>query len=100
MQNKKNFSSLSDILKKYKAEDTDKYISKEFQKYGYDLAQELGDSSNISLYIKLAKNTPRGIIESARSFVSDAENVKSKPALFMWKLSQLKKKVATKDERK
>lgn len=88
---KKNFTSLGDMLSKYKTEDEDKYISREFQKYGYDLAQEMGDPGNISLYIKLSKDTPRGLIERARSFVSDANNVKSKPALFMWKLTQLRK---------
>lgn len=86
------------MLSKYKTEDEDKYISREFQKYGYDLAKEMEDMSNISLYIKLSKDTPRGLIESARSFVSDAKNVKSKPALFMWKLTQLKKQVKKKNE--
>ena len=69
----------------------DRYISREFQKYGYDLATELGDLKNRSLYIKLAKETPRGLIEAAKNFVKDAYQVKSKPKLFMWKLSELKK---------
>ena len=47
---------IGSILKKFKS-DEDKYISQEFQKYGYDLAQELGDPKNISMYIKLAKIT-------------------------------------------
>ena len=81
---------VGDFIKKYKLDDTDKYISREFQKYGYDLAQELGDPESVSLYIKLAKETPRGLLESARSFVRDAYNVESKPKLFMWKLKQLK----------
>lgn len=95
---KKNFTSLGDMMSKYKTEDEDKYVSREFQKYGYDLAQEMGDSKNISLYIKLSKDTPRGLIERARSFVSDANNVKSKPALFMWKLTQLKQELKKKNE--
>jgi len=81
---------IGDILKKFDS-DKDKYISQEFQKYGYDLAQELGDPKNVSLYIKLAKITPRGILETARNFIKDAYQVKSKPALFLWKLSQLNK---------
>jgi len=89
---KKGFTKIDDVLKKYKTDDRDKYISQEFQKYGYDLAQELGDPKNVSLYIKLAKDTPRGLMESARSFVKDAQNVKSRPALFLWKLTQLRKK--------
>lgn len=82
---------IGDTLKKYKLDDTDKYISREFQKYAYDLAQELGDMSHKSLYMRLAKNTPRILLEKARSFVKDAENARSKGRLFMWKLSELKK---------
>jgi len=89
----KNFSTVSDVLKRFKS-DEDKYISREFQKYGYDLAKELGDLKNKSLYIKLAKETSRGYLETARNFVKDAYKVRSKPKLFMWKLSQLKNKKA------
>ncbi|OGM15712.1 hypothetical protein A2V56_05585 [Candidatus Woesebacteria bacterium RBG_19FT_COMBO_42_9] len=81
---------VSDILKKF-ISDEDKYISREFQKYGYELAKDLDDLDNRSLYIKLAKEVPRGLLESARNFVSDAYNVKSKAKLFMWKLAQLRK---------
>jgi radical SAM superfamily enzyme YgiQ (UPF0313 family) len=81
---------ISDVLNKYKLDDTDKYVSREFQKYAFDLAQELGDIPHKSLYMKLAKETPRGLLESARSFVKDAQNARSKGRLFMWKLKQLK----------
>lgn len=81
---------VSDVLTKYKLDDTDKYVSREFQKYAYDLAIELGDLPHKSLYMKLAKETPRGLMETARSFVRDAQNAKSKGRLFMWKLAQLK----------
>ena len=86
---KSGFSTIGDVLVDLDS-DEDKYISREFQKYGYELAKELGDLKNKSLYIKMAKETPRGYLESARSFVKDANNVKSKPRLFMWKLQQLK----------
>ena len=93
MKNKSNkskgFSSIGYVLKDFKS-DEDKYISREFQKYGYELAKELGDLKNKSLYIKLAKENTRGLLENARNFVKDAMNVKSKPRLFMWKLQQLK----------
>lgn len=85
---KGDFTKVGDLLSKYKIEE-DKYISREFQQYGYDLAVELNDLKNKSLYIKMAKTYPRGFIEAARSFVKDANNVKSKPKLFMWKLKQL-----------
>ncbi len=86
----KNFSKISDIVNKYKFEDKDKFISVEFQKYGYDLAVELGDMPHKALYIKLAKTTPRNLLEDARSFVKDATNARSKGRLFMWKLKELK----------
>lgn len=87
---KSDFAQIKGVLDKYKVEDDDKYISREFQIYGYELAKELDDMRHKALYIKLAKETPRGLIESARSFVSDATNAKSKGKLFMWKLKQLK----------
>ena len=82
---------VGDIVKKYKLDNTDKYISRGFQKYAYDLAVELDDLGHKSLYMKLAKETPRILLEKARSFVKDAVNAKSKGKLFMWKLSELKK---------
>jgi hypothetical protein len=84
------FSKISDTLSKYKLEDRDKYISAEFQKYAYDLAVELGDLSHKSLYMKLAKTTPRSVLDEARTFVKDAYNAKSKGRLFMWKLKQIR----------
>lgn len=78
------------VSKKFDPIDTDKYVSKEFQKYAYELAKELDDLPHKSLYMRLAKTTPRGLMESARTFVKDATNAKSKGRLFMWKLKQLK----------
>ncbi|MBU0572734.1 hypothetical protein KKH23_02650 [Patescibacteria group bacterium] len=94
----KEFSLVGDVLKRFKI-DEDKYISHEFQKYGYELAKEMGDLKNTSLYIKLAKETPRGLLEVAKNFVKDAANVKSKPRLFMWKLQQLKKEAEAKKQK-
>lgn len=88
--NIKGFSSVDEILKRFETNE-DKYISREFQKYGYDLAEELGDLKHKSLYIKLAKETPRGFMEAARTYVKDAASAKNKGALFMWRLQQLKK---------
>ena len=86
----KGFSSIRDVLSEFDW-DEDKYISREFQKYGYDLAVELGDLGHKALYIKLAKELPRPLLEEARNFVKDATNVKNPAKLFMWKLSELKK---------
>lgn len=85
-----DFDSLKGILSKFDPRE-ERYISREFQKYGYDLAEELGDPEHKSLYIKLAKTTPRQLLEQARYFVKDAGGVKSPPKLFMWKLAQLRK---------
>lgn len=71
--------------------DRKKYISREFQDYGYRLALELNDLKHKSLYIKLAKEVPRKFLEEARVFVKEAYEVKNKGRLFMWKLSELRK---------
>jgi len=81
---------ISQILKDFNPLE-DKYISREFQKYGYDLAVELGDLPHKALYIKLAKNYPRALLEKARCFVKDAQ-ARNKARLFMWKLKELKGK--------
>ncbi len=87
---KSRLQSLGEILSGFDPL-KDKYISREFQKYGYDLAVELGDLKHKALYIKLAKEAPREILERARNFVKDAGKVKSKARLFMWKLKDLRK---------
>jgi len=84
-----DFKKLGDLIEPFEKE-KNKYISREFQLYGAELAEELGDTKHISLYIKLAKERPRAHLETARSFVKDAQKVKSKPKLFMWKLQKLK----------
>ena len=43
MNKAKQFTKISDILSRFNNKEEDKYISREFQKYGYDLAEELGD---------------------------------------------------------
>ena len=81
--------SIKQILKNFRPTE-DKYISREFQSFGIYLAEELNDYKHRGLYIKLAKTVHRAILEKALSFVSDS-NAKNKGALFMWKLSQLRK---------
>ena len=88
---KSQFNSIKKILDKYDW-DKKKYISREFQDYGYRLAMELQDEKHKALYIKLAKQYPRELLEQARTFVKDASNVKSKPRLFMWKLKEIRNK--------
>jgi len=95
----KDFRSVSEVLKRFE-KDRDKYVSREFQKYGYDLALELGDMKHKTLYIKLAKETPRAHLEIARNFVKDAYQARSKARLFMWKLKQLKEGKGTQKDGK
>lgn len=95
MDDNKNFAKISDVLDRFQV-DQDKYVSQEFQKYGYDLAAELGDLKRKSYYIKIAKTENRGLIEAARNFVKDANNVKNRGALFVWKFTQLKKEAKKK----
>ncbi len=76
------------ILKKFNPT-KEKYISREFQQYGLYLAEELNDYKHRALYIKLAKEVHRSILEKALSYVKDS-NVDKKGALFMWKLKQLR----------
>lgn len=82
---------IGDLLKAYDLAKKGKYISREWQDYGYRLAAELGDLKNKSLYIKLAKETDRKLLEQARTFVKDATKVRSRAKLFMWALTKLKR---------
>lgn len=88
---KNAFAPVGSLFAGYQLEDAGGYITKEFQDYGYRLAVALDDLPHKSLYIKMAKEVPRGLLERALSFVSDAASVKSKAKLFMWQLRQLKK---------
>lgn len=87
---KDEMHSIKGILKGFDW-DKKKYISKEFQDYGFRLAEMLNDLKHKALYMKLAKETPRHMLEEAASFVKNANDVKNPGSLFMWKLGQLKK---------
>lgn len=82
---------LQAILSKINLQDNeDKYLSREFQKYGLYLAEKLEDMTHKALYIKMAKTMDRKILDAALSFVLDAK-AKSKAKLFMWKVHELQK---------
>ncbi len=78
---------IGDILVKFNPLE-DKYISREFQAYGYYLAETLNDLKHRSIYMKLAKTMPRALLEKALSYVKDSK-IRRKGALFMWKLKQM-----------
>ena len=83
--------SIKQILEEKKAGERNRYVSREFQDYGYRLAAEIGDLAHKSLYIKLAKTIDRAILEQCKRFVIDS-NADNKGALFMWKMKQLNNK--------
>ena len=89
------FQSLAELLQQHQAPETNQYVSREFQAFGCHLAEQLEDTKHTALYIKLAKTVPRGLLAQALSFVSDAQDVKSKAKLFMWKLTQLRQQQST-----
>jgi len=81
---------IGDIFAKYKPREEGKYITQEFQDYGYRLAVDLSDLAHKALYIRLAKTVERRILEEARSFAVDADQARSRARLFMWKMRELR----------
>ena len=97
-----DFQSIKDILqqKSNTGSKKQKYISREYQDYGCRLAEELNDSKHKSLYIKLARETSKAVLEKAKSYVADYPNAKIKGCIFMWKLKQLHGKIELEPKRK
>ncbi len=87
---KASFKKLSgtDIRKKYASKPA--YVTKEFQAYALDLAIRLDDYGNKGIYIRLAKTTPRYLLEQAYLFTVDYTNAKNRGKIFLWKLKKLK----------
>lgn len=83
--------SLGKIIGETKFKDRPKNIAHEFQMYGVYLAESLDDTKRYSLYIKLAKQLPRHILEEALNYTKGYYSAKSKAKIFMWRLQQLKK---------
>ena len=57
------FALASDLFAAYQLQDKGGYITQEFQDFGYRLAVELDDLKHKSLYIKMAKEEKREILE-------------------------------------
>lgn len=93
----KGFQKVGSLFDDYQVGDSGKYISREFQDFAYRLAVKLDDLEHKGLYMKLAKEEDRWLLEEALKFVSDAKRVKSKGRLFMWKLKKLKEEQQTKE---
>lgn len=93
-----DFSTIKGVLKKFDPRQ-DRFVSREFQKYAYDLAMELKDHDHMAIYMRMAKTVPRHILERARSFVKDA-NAKNPARLYMWKVKQLRLELKEKEKTK
>lgn len=83
--------SIGKIIDEVKHKDRPKNLSKEFQVYGVYLAESLEDTKHYSLYIKLAKELPRAMLEEALSYTKAYYSAKNKAKVFMWRLQQLRK---------
>ncbi len=83
--------SIATVLGETKFKNRPKNLSKEFQVYGVFLAESLDDTKHYSLYIKLAKEQPRQILEEALNYSKGYYNAKNKAKVFMWKLQELRK---------
>ncbi len=83
--------SIKTAIAEVKFKDRPKNIAYEFQIYGVFLAETLDDTKHYSLYIKLAKETDRNLLEQALNYTKGYYNAKNKARVFMWRLKELKK---------
>lgn len=82
--------SIKTAIAEVKFKDRPKNLSKEFQVFGVYLAESLDDTKHYSLYIKLAKEVDRKILEEALNYTKGYYSAKNKGKVFMWKLQQLR----------
>lgn len=83
--------SIKTAIAETKFKDRPKNISREFQMFGVYLAESLQDTKHYSLYIKLAKEVDRKLLEEALNFTKGYYGAKNKAKVFMWRLKELKK---------
>lgn len=86
----RKMKKISQILDERNHPKRPKNLKYEFQVYGVYLAEELDDTKHYSLYIKLAKEIDRKILEEALNFTKGFTSAKSRPRVFMWKLKAFK----------
>ncbi len=89
--------SIKQAISEAKFKDRPKNISREFQMYGVFLAESLEDTKRYGLYIKLAKEVDRRLLEEALNYTKEYYSAKSKAKIFMWKLKELKLLVSNKN---
>ncbi len=83
--------SIKVVIQEIKFKDRPKNLTTEFQVYGVFLAETLDDTKHYSLYIKLAKETDRNLLEDALSYTKGYLSAKNKARVFMWRLKELRK---------
>ena len=83
--------SIAKAIAEVKHKDRPKNIAHEFQMYGVYLAESLEDTKHYSLYIKLAKEIDRNLLEEALNYTKGYYGAKNKARVFMWRLAQLRK---------
>lgn len=81
---------IKQAIAEVKFKDRPKNIAHEFQMYGVYLAESLDDTKHYSLYIKLAKEVDRKLLDEALTFTKEYYGAKNKARVFMWKLKELK----------
>lgn len=72
--------------------DGKRHPSHEFQAYAYRLAHDLNDLGNLKIYMRLAKNVERSLMEQAYSFAVDSR-FENRGPIFLWKLKQIRAEV-------
>ncbi len=82
--------SIAKVIDEVKHKDRPKNIAHEFQFYGCFLAESLDDTKHYSLYIKLAKEIDRNLLEEALNYTKGYYSAKSKARVFMWRLKQIR----------
>lgn len=85
-----DIKSIKDIIQKKNLK-SDFRNKHEYQAFGNRLAEEFNDTKHRALYIKMAKNEDRNLLEAARLYVMGSEKATTKGKLFMWKFALLKK---------
>lgn len=83
--------SIKTAIAETRFKDRPKNIAHEFQMFGVYLAESLDDTKHYSLYIKLAKEIDRNLLEEALNYTKGYYSAKSKARVFMWRLMQLRK---------
>jgi len=91
-ENRKKINSIKDLLTNLDLDKRRKYLKEEYQAFGLQLAREMEEWDKRAMYIRLAKQTDRKLLEKARLFVKDQTKgtIKTPGRLFLWKLKQLK----------